>query len=384
MPSSVGNLFGKYSATYSKAGEAEGRLPLGSKELRKASRNELRGFDGEGLRVSKRGGNFLDRVMCWLEDRVFSLTRSGSRESSRQKHSHEFSDDVKAALSEIDVSGSGGNIENHELMKRIESVRKRDLPLRSGFVQSILREVASQVQASGKDGLPDIANRAFPANGDAVRSKTPELDVSLLFSSPKKAKKREAIGVFHSPEGEDQDDSIEISHSYSARNLQPEPGRAEADNLSSMNNGMFFGRLSDHVEEIVQPYIVAETRKISGQTSMNLNAEIDDARDSEPIAKVLTGRLARESFKSIDVSDFRVPLQQRAQQIYNRLVQGGNVESIVKRETRALHELAREISAGHEGLIETYVTDQLNPGTDADSDSVTDSITDSGVSGKNV
>ncbi len=58
MVSSVGNLFERYLPTYSKASEGVGRVPLSPKELSKASRNELRGFDEEGLRVSKRGGNF--------------------------------------------------------------------------------------------------------------------------------------------------------------------------------------------------------------------------------------------------------------------------------------------------------------------------------------
>ncbi len=161
MPGSVGNLFGKYSATYSKAGEGAGRVPLGPKELRKASLNELRGFDGDVLRVSKRGSNFLDRIVCWLEDRVFSLTSSGSRESSRQSYSREFSNDVKAALLEIGVSDDEGDIKDHNLIKQIESVRKRDLPLRSGFVQSILREVALQARDNGQNSLPDVVGQAF-------------------------------------------------------------------------------------------------------------------------------------------------------------------------------------------------------------------------------
>ncbi len=159
MANSVGNLFTKYSATYSRAGEDSSLMPLTPKELKKASRNELRGLEGDVLRVSKRGGNFLDRVMCWIEDRVFSLTRSGHPDSSRQSQSKEFSEDVKNALTEIGVDTEG--VDEHQLMKQIKSVQVRDLPLRSGFVQSILREVASLENASGSDRLPDIAKAAF-------------------------------------------------------------------------------------------------------------------------------------------------------------------------------------------------------------------------------
>ena len=167
MANSVGNLFTKYSATYSKAGgEDADRVPLTAKELKKASRNELRGFDGDILRVSKRGGNFLDRVVCWLERRVFSLTRSGQRDSSRQKHSQEFAAHVGDALAEIGVGAEGEG--KHDLIRKIESVQKRDLPLRSGFVQSILQEVAALQRNAGQGVLPDIAKTAFPAAAEVI------------------------------------------------------------------------------------------------------------------------------------------------------------------------------------------------------------------------
>ncbi len=167
MANSVGNLFTKYSATYSKAGgEGADRVPLTAKELKKASRNELRGFDGDILRVSKRGGNFLDRVVCWLERRVFSLTRSGQRDSSRQKHSQEFAAHVGDALAEIGVGAEGEG--KHDLIRKIESVQKRDLPLRSGFVQSILQEVAALQRNAGQGVLPDIAQMAFPPAAEVI------------------------------------------------------------------------------------------------------------------------------------------------------------------------------------------------------------------------
>ena len=379
MANSVGNLFTKYSATYSKAGEEDAeREPLTPKELKKASRNELRGFEGDVLRVSKRGGNFLDRVMCWIEDRVFSLTRSGHPDSSRQSQSKEFSEDVKKALREIDVDTEG--VDEHQLMKQIKSVQVRDLPLRSGFVQSILREVASLENASGKGRLPKIAKEAFLSNGEVARSKTPELNVDLLFSSPEKAGRREVIGVDGSSEGESDDDSVELSHSYSGSNPQPGSGRAKADNLSSipgsgrakadnlssMDNGMFLDRLSDHVEEIVRPYVVTETQGIFSETSLDSYTEAGYARDTKAVAKVLTGRLARTSFTSELVPDFRVPLQQRAQDIYDGLALNEGVDSVVDRETQAFRELAREISAGREDLIEAYVSGHFNPSTGED------------------
>ena len=167
MANSVGNLFTRYSATYSKAGgEDAEREPLTAKELKKASRNELRGFDGDILRVSKRGGNFLDRVVCWLERRVFSLTRSGQRDSSRQKHSQEFAAHVGDALAEIGVGAEGEG--KHDLIRKIESVQKRDLPLRSGFVQSILQEVAALQRNAGQGVLPDIAQMAFPPAAEVI------------------------------------------------------------------------------------------------------------------------------------------------------------------------------------------------------------------------
>ncbi len=182
MANSVGNLFTKYSATYSKpVGEDAGRVPLTPKELKNASRNELRGLEGDALRVSKRGGNFLDRVMCWIEDRVFSLTRSGHPDSRRQSQSKEFSEDVKNALTEIGVDTGG--VDEHQLMKQIKSVQVRDLPLRSGFVQSILRGVASLENGSGKDRLPEIAKAAFsetdtgsPAQAPVYQDALPERD----------------------------------------------------------------------------------------------------------------------------------------------------------------------------------------------------------------
>ena len=379
MANSVGNLFTKYSATYSKAGEEDAeREPLTPKELKKASRNELRGFEGDVLRVSKRGGNFLDRVMCWIEDRVFSLTRSGHPDSSRQSQSKEFSEDVKKALTEIDVDTEG--VDEHQLMKQIKSVQVRDLPLRSGFVQSILREVASLENASGKGRLPKIAKEAFLSNGEVARSKTPELNVDLLFLSSEKAGRREVISVDGSSEGESDDDSVELSHSYSGPNPQPGSGRAKADNLSSipgsgrakadnlssMDNGMFFDRLSDHVEEIVRPYVVTETQGIFSEPSLDSCTEADYAHDTKAVAKVLTGRLARTSFTSASVPDFRVPLQQRAQDIYDGLALNESVDSVVDRETQAFRELAREISAGREDLIEAYVSGHFNPSTGED------------------
>ena len=169
MANNVGDLFGKYSATYSKAGgEGEDLVPLDPKEQKKASRNELHGFDGGALRVSKRGGNFLNRVVCWLEDRVLSLTRSVGREPTiRQKHSSEFARHVSATLTEIGEHGADG-VENHYLMKKIELVQKRDLPLRSGFVRSILWQVALLQGDSGQGVLPDIAKQAFLAEPPAV------------------------------------------------------------------------------------------------------------------------------------------------------------------------------------------------------------------------
>ncbi len=177
MASKIGGLFGKYSGTYATSGRGGvGREVLDAKGQRKTSRYELRGFDDNVPRISKRGGNFLDRVVCWLEDRVFSLTRSGKSPSLRQKSSYQFAYDVGEALLEIDpnLGAEGGNVDTHELVRRIESVRVRDLSLRSGFVRDILQEVATLArEADHGDTLPELARNAFPVQ-NPVRDEDPE------------------------------------------------------------------------------------------------------------------------------------------------------------------------------------------------------------------
>ncbi len=269
MSGNVGNLFGKYSPTYSKVGE-DGNVPLSQKELRKASRNELRGFDGEGLRVSKRGGNFLDRIVCWLEDRVFSLTRSGKVTSSRQERSEKFVEHVSDALVEIGVEPAG--IKEHDLIRQIESVRKRDLPLRSGFVQSILREVASLEHASGQGRLPDIAKVAFPAE------------------------------VVSSVQGSDAGkDMTHISYDESGSQISDDSGEADKNDLS----------LSETEMEL-------EIHKAGGEDFMNLTA----ADFTEKLCQYAKGRLIGPS---LDGELFRRDVSINPEQ-YNKVVSDTTLE----------------------------------------------------------
>ncbi len=195
--------------------------------------------------------------MCWLEDRVFSLTRNGIGESIRQSHSQEFSNDVKDALVKIDVHGSGKNAENHELMKRTESVRKHDLPLRSGFVQSILREVASRVQASGWGNLPDIANRAFPTEGSGCL-------VQNLDPQPSQAVE-DMTHTGHG-EGEDQipDDSDEADKNdliLSKSGMEPEIHKADGKKLMDLTVDEFTDRLCPQTAKLIDPYLNNELHK---------------------------------------------------------------------------------------------------------------------------
>ncbi len=182
MANEISGLFGKYESTYTTVQSGGAREEMDAKGQRKTSRYELRGFDADGLRISKRGGNFLDRVVCWFEDRVFSLTRVDATISIRQQSSKQFAEDVSAALIAMDPKlkvvdpnpeAVGHNLKEgeidlskHDLMQQIESVRVRDLPLRSGFVLGILQEVANlaRMNEGSVGNLPDLAKKAFPDN----------------------------------------------------------------------------------------------------------------------------------------------------------------------------------------------------------------------------
>ncbi len=174
MANEISGLFGKYSSTYA-TGQGEGVCEvMDAKGQRKTSRYELRGFHNDVPRISKRGGNFLDRVVCWLEDRVFSLTRSGESPSLRQKSSNQFASDVGEALREIDpaLDADGKDVWKHDLVRRIESVRVRDLPLRSGFVRGILQEVATLAgKQNHGDELPELARNAFSVQDEEPRQR---------------------------------------------------------------------------------------------------------------------------------------------------------------------------------------------------------------------
>ncbi len=195
MANEISGLFGKYESTYTTVQSGGAREEMNAKGQRKTSRYELRGFDADGLRISKRGGNFLDRVVCWFEERVFSLTRSGTRSSLRQKSSNQFASDVAGALREIDpdLVAEGRDIKDHDLMKQIESVRVRDLPLRSGFVRGILQEVATLARGAGHGGdLSELAIKAFP-----VQDEEPEQPAAALEVAADAPDNREDGGVTH-------------------------------------------------------------------------------------------------------------------------------------------------------------------------------------------
>ncbi len=277
MANSVGNLFTKYSATYSKAGEEDaGRVPLNPKELKKASRNELRGLEGDALRISKRGGNFLDRVMCWIEDRVFSLTRSDHPDSRRQSQSKEFSEDVKNALTEIGVDTEG--VDEHQLMKQIKSVQVRDLPLRSGFVQSILRGVASLENGSGKDRLPEIAKAAFsetdtgsPAQAlvyqDALPERDPEPEQVVTNTSDNGHDKSGHQTPVHG------DESVRNDPKLSSETVG-ETHKADGKKLADLTSAEFTERLCQQTKGIFSIHLDAELRTSGRNITQEQREEI--------------------------------------------------------------------------------------------------------------
>ncbi len=244
MANDIGGLFKKYSGTYSTAQGSTaqgdvGREVLDAKGQRKTSRHELRGFDAGVPRISKRGGNFLDRVVCWLEDRVFSLTRSGSRLSPRQKSSNQFAADVAEALREIDpdLVAEGGGGEKHDLVRRIESVQVRDLPLRSGFVRGILQEVATLARrAEHGDKLPDLAKNAFPVQDGRLGQPAVHPEVGAQDN-------REAEEVIHQ--------NLPLPHALGGRGNRQEGGEdvARPDGSAEPHQGVQIQPVADQVEE---------------------------------------------------------------------------------------------------------------------------------------
>ncbi len=356
MPGSVGNLFGKYSLTYSKVGEDENRVPLSQKELRKASRNELRGFDGEGLRVNKRGGNFLDRIVCWLEDRVFSLTRSGQVTSSRQERSEKFVEHVSDALVEIGVERAG--IKEHELIKQIESVRKRDLPLRSGFVQSILRKVATQVRDSGRDGLPDIAKTAFPAEN-------PEEEVVRHERNLPLPAEHEVVPQDNQHEvGPQFQDNRGVRGGDRNRELAPhgvdprpyEPNEEAYEKFQNLTGADFTEKLCPYTELVLGNCLDDELRKRKSTISLEQRNDV---------VKATTLELASMKFGyGNEDGDYISPTMRYAKETYRTAYnadirqQAGKSADVMESDTLA--EISYLILEGNEQPLKNYISDYLN------------------------
>ena len=358
MANNVGNLFTKYSATYSKAGDDDAdREPLNPKELKKASRNELRGL-GNALRVSKRGGNFLDRVVCWLEDRVFSLTRSSYPESSRQKQSQEFAGYVSAAL--LEIGEDAEKVDEHELIKQIESVRKRDLPLRSGFVQSILQDVAVLQRDAGWGELPEIAKAVFLETDTDSPAQDPVYQEDLLErdSEPEQMVTNTSDNS-HDKSGHQTpvhgDESVRNDPSLPSSEMEVETHKNDEKKFADLTGAEFTDRLCSQTRRLVVGYLDIELKR----RQCDINPE-----QSTQVVKDATLELAKRKFPGEEghdpISDIMAHTKELEKNKFYENVNESFAKPVAASEDEALVETALELFVDNEAWLEAYISTRLD------------------------
>ncbi len=149
----ITDIFNRYKGSYAQ-GDGRGLEPMSMtpEQLQQTSRNEFR-IDDYRIIVKKRGNNFYDRCVCWLEGRFFSRWAKPQVTLARQVTTNNFSVEIMEALAEMGVEDP----ENHPVIKRIEGRAARRVPLRSNFVREVLKEVAHIVQTHDMELWGEVA-----------------------------------------------------------------------------------------------------------------------------------------------------------------------------------------------------------------------------------
>ena len=149
----ITDIFNKYKGSYAQeVNYAFEPMSMTPEQLQQASRNEFR-KDGYVLTVKKRGNNFHDRCLCWLEGRFFFRWAKPQATRDRRKITQDFSDEIKWVLGDIGIE----DLDGHPVIKRIKRHAARRVPLRSNFVREVLKEVAHIVQTHDMELWGEVA-----------------------------------------------------------------------------------------------------------------------------------------------------------------------------------------------------------------------------------